>query len=85
MIQVATVMPQKDEPYVKGWWISFIYSNGVRRKSLVSLILLVSWEVLRERNARVFRNVATLPSVVVTRLGDRRPFGAWQGPKIWVQ
>jgi hypothetical protein len=32
--------------------MSFIYSNGVRRKSLVSFIMLVSWEVWNEHNAR---------------------------------
>jgi hypothetical protein len=53
---------------VKEWWMSFIYSNGMRRKSLVSLIMLVSWEIWNERNARVFRNIAMLPNVVVEKI-----------------
>jgi hypothetical protein len=48
--------------------LSFTYSNGVQRKSLVSVILLVSWEVWSEHNARVFPNVATMPSFVVTKI-----------------
>jgi hypothetical protein len=53
---------------MKEWWMSFIYSNGVRRKSLVSLIMLVSLEIWNERNARVFRNIAMLPNVVVEKI-----------------
>jgi hypothetical protein len=48
--------------------MNFIYSNGVQRKSLVTLIMLVSWEIWNERNARVFRNIATLPNIVVEKI-----------------
>jgi hypothetical protein len=48
--------------------MSFIYSSGVRRKSLVSLIMLVSLEVWNERNGRVFRNVATMTTIVVSKI-----------------
>jgi hypothetical protein len=53
---------------VKEWWMSFMHSNSVRRKSLVSLILLLSWEIWSEHNARVFHNVATLHTVVVPKI-----------------
>jgi hypothetical protein len=41
--------------------------------------MLFSWEVWSERNARVFHNVATLPTIVVSKLGERQLFGAWRG------
>ena len=40
---------------MKDWWNSVIYTNGTRRKSMASLIMLICWEVWTERNARVFR------------------------------
>jgi hypothetical protein len=30
---------------VKEWWESVIYTNGTRRKSLASLIMLTSWKI----------------------------------------
>jgi hypothetical protein len=53
---------------VKEWWMSFIYSNGVRRKSLVTLIMLVSWVIWNERNVRVFQNIAMLSNIVVEKI-----------------
>ena len=50
------------------WWESVIYTNGTRRKSLASLIMLVSWEVWNERNARVFRHISTMPTVIFERI-----------------
>jgi hypothetical protein len=50
---------------VKEWWMSFIYPNGTPRKSFATLLMLVMWEIWNEQNARVFCNVATLPSIVV--------------------
>jgi hypothetical protein len=53
---------------VKEWWMSFIYFNGMWRKSLVTLIMLVSWEIWNKRNARVFWNIATLPTIAVAKI-----------------
>jgi hypothetical protein len=66
---------------VKEWWMSFIYLSGVRRKSLVSLIMLVSWEVWNERNTRVFRNVATLPTLVVSKIRGEAALWSLAGAK----
>jgi hypothetical protein len=37
---------------VKDLWLSFIYTNGTKRKSFTSLIMLAFW---LKRNARVFQ------------------------------
>jgi hypothetical protein len=66
---------------VKDWWMSFIYSSGVHRKSLVSLIMLVSWEVWNERNARVFPNVATLPTIVASKIREEAALWSLAGAK----
>jgi hypothetical protein len=53
---------------VKERWMSFIYFNGMWRKSLVTLIMLVSWEIWNEHNARVFWNIGTLPTITVAKI-----------------
>ncbi|KAF7007049.1 hypothetical protein CFC21_022024 [Triticum aestivum] len=49
---------------VKEWWDSNLQIRLGSPKALASLMMLISWEVWTERNARVFRNVA-VPSVVI--------------------
>ena len=50
---------------VKDWWCSISGTNGRRRHGLSSLLLLAAWEIWNERNARVFRNVASMPISVI--------------------
>jgi hypothetical protein len=42
------------------WWCSISGVNGRRRKGLTSFLLLTTWELWKERNERVFRNVASM-------------------------
>jgi hypothetical protein len=53
---------------VKDWWLDFIFINGTRRKYFASLIMLTSWAIWNKHNARVFRNFASMPSVIVTKI-----------------
>jgi hypothetical protein len=39
---------------VKDWWLHFIYVNGTRRKSYAPLLMLTSWVIWNERNAKSF-------------------------------
>jgi hypothetical protein len=50
-------------------------------KSLVTLIMLVSWEIWNERNARVFRNIAMLPSIVVEKIRGEAALWSLAGAK----
>ena len=52
-------------PTVKEWWSAVVLRRGHRRKAISSLIMLVTWEVWKERNARVFQHVCRLPNVLV--------------------
>jgi hypothetical protein len=52
-------------PTVKVWWKALVLRCGHSRKAISSLIMLVSWEVWKERNARVFQHVCRLPNVLV--------------------
>jgi cytochrome b len=40
----------------------------VRRKGLSTLLLLVAWGIWNERNARVFKNYASMPSIVIAAI-----------------
>ena len=53
---------------VNDWWHQMIGVNGNVRKGLASLVMLVSWEILNERNARVFRMVSSMPNVITSRI-----------------
>jgi hypothetical protein len=44
---------------VKEWWIDGVHKHGQLKKAMVSLAMLISWEIWKERNAYVFRNEAS--------------------------
>ena len=45
---------------MKDWWTNIINAKGQNSKALVSLVMLISWEIWIEMSARVFRNHASL-------------------------
>jgi hypothetical protein len=53
---------------VEEWCLSFIYLNCSRRKSVASLIVLISWEIWNKCYVRVFCSVSSLPNMVVTKV-----------------
>jgi hypothetical protein len=50
---------------VKDWWTKMASSQG---KSMTSMLMLVSWEVPKERNARVFRNHNSSALTIITKI-----------------
>jgi hypothetical protein len=66
---------------VKEWWESVIYTNGTRRKSLAPPIMFTSWEILNKRNARVFCNISTMPTVVMEKIKVEASFWSVAGSK----
>ena len=53
---------------IKEWWISVANLQGALRRSIASLIMLICWELWNERNARVFRNFSTMPTVIFDKI-----------------
>ncbi|KAM3244770.1 hypothetical protein ACQJBY_056229 [Aegilops geniculata] len=53
---------------VKEWWRNIASGRSQSRRALLSLMLLISWEIWKERNARVFRSTAIPVGVLVTRV-----------------
>jgi hypothetical protein len=41
------------EANIKDWWIRIALGQGNSRKAMAYFLMLVSWEIWKERNARV--------------------------------
>jgi hypothetical protein len=52
------------------WWTLVTESPNTSRKPLRTMIILVSWEIWCERNARIFRNSASPPSSILSKIKE---------------
>jgi hypothetical protein len=50
------------------WWRTMMSSNMPNRKAVASLMLLATWEIWNERNARVFRSKHMPPLVLLDKI-----------------
>jgi hypothetical protein len=66
---------------VGGPWAEVIHKRGQSRKALASLAMLVSWEIWKERNARVFRNKSVTIAMLVTKIKDEANLWRLAGAK----
>jgi hypothetical protein len=64
------------------WWCHISGANGRRQKGLSSLLLLTAWEIWNERNARVFRSVASMPTRVVSTIKSNAILWGLAGAKF---
>jgi hypothetical protein len=63
-------MPQYDETEGVGLPVSHCQSPHLLPKSLRTAIMLISWEIWKERNERVFNNKSSLPSVIMHKIRE---------------
>ena len=63
-------------PTVCDYWKALATSQSASPKGLKTAIILIAWEIWKERNARVFNNKFTMPSVLMQRIKD--------GGKNWI-
>uniref|UniRef100_A0ACD6AK31 Uncharacterized protein n=1 Tax=Avena sativa TaxID=4498 RepID=A0ACD6AK31_AVESA len=66
---------------VKEWWKKAIHKKGPHRKALASLTMLVSWELWKERNARVFRGHSVTVDMMVTKIKNEARLWCFAGAK----
>uniref|UniRef100_A0ACD5UMD8 Uncharacterized protein n=1 Tax=Avena sativa TaxID=4498 RepID=A0ACD5UMD8_AVESA len=66
---------------VKEWWKKAIHKKGPQRKALASLAMLVTWEIWKERNARVFRGHAVTVDMMVTKIKEEAQLWCFAGAK----
>jgi hypothetical protein len=76
---------------VKDWWTEEIHKRRHGRKALASLAMLISWEIWKELNERVFRNNASPVTMLVSRIKDEVTMSSRAGakalnnvmPRVW--
>jgi hypothetical protein len=56
---------------IKQWWSSSERQPGYNRRAINSSEMLICWEIWNERNVRVFRNKASLPTRVAATIMDK--------------
>ena len=66
---------------VKVWWRHNATHMTQSRRPLISLMMLISWEIWKERNARVFRNTAVPVGVIVAKIKDECSLWSLAGAK----
>ena len=66
---------------VKDWWSQNATKQTPSRRPLVSLMMLISWEIWKERNARVFRNTAVPVGVLVAKIKEECSLWSLAGAK----
>ena len=66
---------------VKSWWDALLTNNSQPTKALSSLLLLVGWELWKERNARVFRNKAAPLAIIMRCIKEEVSIWAIAGAK----
>lgn len=66
---------------VKERWTHHATNKTQSRRPLASLMLLISWELWKERNAQVFRNIAVPVGVVVAKIKEEAALWSIAGAK----
>ena len=66
---------------VKSWWNLIASNTSQSRRPMLSLMMLVSWEIWKERNARVFRGTAVPVGVIVAKIKDEYKLWCFAGAK----
>uniref|UniRef100_A0A453PZ75 Reverse transcriptase zinc-binding domain-containing protein n=1 Tax=Aegilops tauschii subsp. strangulata TaxID=200361 RepID=A0A453PZ75_AEGTS len=76
-----TPLTWRNEDSVRARWIKAVGAGDQHRKALASVMMLVSWEIWKERNARIFRNMAAPTTIVVSRIKEEARLWALAGAK----
>jgi hypothetical protein len=66
------------------WWTKMVLEIGKERKAMVSMIILVSWEIWKERNAKIFRNQYSPVVISHNNIKEEVRIRRVAGAKFWV-
>lgn len=66
---------------VRHWWFEIALARSPNVKGMTSLLMLISWELWKERNARVFRNVSAPTTIIVEKIMDEATLWTLTGAK----
>ncbi|KAL6595666.1 hypothetical protein ACP70R_048006 [Stipagrostis hirtigluma subsp. patula] len=70
---------------VHQWWTQLASTTGAPKKGLRSAIILVSWEVWNERNARTFNRTERPAQSLIHRIKEEAAIWIWAGAKHLAQ
>jgi hypothetical protein len=54
-----------DDLTLEVWWTKLLKDAMANRKAIASIIMFVNWTIWKERNARVFNNKTTPPTMLI--------------------
>jgi hypothetical protein len=66
---------------VRQWWESLANTPNIPKKGLRSLILLVVWEIWKERNRRIFDHKEIAVSLLLAKIKEEAGLWALAGAK----
>jgi hypothetical protein len=66
---------------INEWWSEAVHKQGQLRKAMATLAILISWEVWKEQNARVFRNDASTTKMVIEKITEEALLWGYVGAK----
>jgi hypothetical protein len=66
---------------VKEWWTEAIHKQGPSKKAMASLVMLISWEIWKERNARIFRDTYMTSSYIIIKIKEEVALWSLAGAK----
>jgi hypothetical protein len=80
-VQSHSPLAWRQEGTVHDWWLKTINTGGHTKKAIVSVMMLVTWEIWKKRNARIFRNTASPETIVVANIKEEAHLWALVGAK----
>jgi predicted negative regulator of RcsB-dependent stress response len=83
-LHVVDIEAWQDILNVKDWWSEGIHKKGALVKAMASLVMLISWEIWNERNARVFRQHFSTSTMITNRIKEAARVWCLAGAKLCV-
>jgi hypothetical protein len=71
-----------NELSVDDWWSKIALGRGDDRKALASMIMLISWEILKEHNAHIFHHHQSSVATVIAKIKEWERSWCLAGAKI---
>ena len=69
-IQDHSPLTWRHEDTVQDWWLKTINTGGHIKKAIGSVLMLVMWEIWKERNARDFPSTASPTTIITAKIKE---------------
>lgn len=65
------------------WWTTVAETRGLLRKVTVTILILITWEIWKERNARIFHTKSTVPPELPAKIKEEGRTWSLTGASVW--